>query len=142
MGLSSFWEFLRVLQNFSKKSFQRAITQKLLYRKLFSLSFSESSRQDLSNKHLLYGFIFIFRFFTFFQNKRYKNRPRKNLWRDIDGDFFFWVPVYVNNTKQPKNLVLQLMTGWTMISPQIRQPKCVVAVLIRKIDLIFYHHFA
>ena len=50
----------------SLKSFQRAITRKLPYRKLFSLSFSESSRQELSNEPQLYGFIFILRFFTFF----------------------------------------------------------------------------
>ena len=64
MGLSSFWEFLRFSRNFNRKSFQRAITQKLPYRKMFSLSFSDSSRQDLSNKLPVYGFISIFGFFT------------------------------------------------------------------------------
>ena len=61
MGLSSFWEILRILRNFHRKSFQRAITQKRLYRKLFLLSYSESSRQNLSNEYLLYGFIFVLR---------------------------------------------------------------------------------
>ena len=64
MGLSSFWEFLRFSRNFNRKSFQRAITQKLPYRKMFSLSFSDSSRQDLSNKLPVYVFISIFVFFT------------------------------------------------------------------------------
>ena len=61
-----------ILQIFHQKSFQSATTQKLTYRKLFSWSFSEFSRQDLSNEPQLYGFILILRDFTTFAKKSLK----------------------------------------------------------------------
>ena len=65
----AYWRFLLPFLDFSHFIdifFIRTMTRKLSYRKMFSMSFSESGRQEFSKQGLYYDFTSILLLFTYF----------------------------------------------------------------------------